>query len=98
MTEIENIKRIIATWGSFTVADVEADSSPLVGSMGKDSHQLAERFYLDGVDAVIYVHETEVDEDYIYYENLDDNVISEINTLAENYEAIMLKTEKRIQN
>ena len=55
--------------------------------MGKDNIQLAERFYDKGVDAITYVHETEVSDDFIEYENLDDDVIDEINNLAENYEA-----------
>ena len=86
MTKLQNIKRIVNTFGSFTIADLEGDSSPLINSMGKDNIQLAERFYNKGVDAITYVHETEVSDDFIEYENLDKDVIDEINTLAENYE------------
>ena len=96
MTKLQNIKRIVNTYGSFTIADLEGDSSPLINSMGKDNFQLAERFYDTGVDAITYVHETEVSDDFIEYENLDDDVIDEINTLAENYEADCIQTNKRI--
>lgn len=96
MTKLQNIKRIVNTFGSFTIADLEGDSSPLINSMGKDNVQLAERFYDKGVDAITYVHETEVSDDFIEYENLDDVVIDEINTLAENYEADCIQTNKRI--
>ena len=98
MTKLQNIKRIVNTFGSFTIADLEGETSPLINSMGKDNVQLAERFYDTGVDAITYVHETEVSDDFIEYENLDDDVIDEINTLAENYkENKMNKTNTIIQ-
>lgn len=96
MAKLQNIKRIVNTFGSFTIADLEGDSSPLINSMGKDNVQLAERFYDKGVDAITYVHETEVSDDFIEYENLNDDVIDEINTLAENYEADCIQKNNRI--
>ena len=96
MNKLKNIKRIVNTFGSFTIADLEGDSSPLINSMGKDNVQLAERFYDNGIDGITYVHETEVSDDFIEYENLDDDVIDEINTLAENYEADCIQSDKRI--
>tara|TARA_R110000822_G_scaffold213107_7_gene348461 strand:- start:125 stop:421 length:297 start_codon:yes stop_codon:yes gene_type:complete len=98
MTNLQNIKRIINTYGSFTMADVEGDASPMINSMGKDNVQLAERFYGSGVDAITYVHETEVSDDFIEYEQLDDDVIGEIEMLAQNYEADCLLTAKRISD
>lgn len=98
MDNISNIKRIINTFGSFGISDVEAESSPVIESIGSNLHQLAERFYPDGVDAVTYVNETEISDEFIEYEQLDDDVIDEINTIAENYEADCLRTEKRIAN
>ena len=97
MTALQNIKRIINTFGSFSIADLESYSSPIVESIG-NTVILAERFYPDGVDVITYVNETEIDEEYDWYENLNDDVIGEINILAEVFEAICLKTEKRISN
>jgi hypothetical protein len=96
MEKLDNIKRIINTFGSFAISDLDGESSILIDSMGKDNVQLAERFYDSGVDAITYVHETEVSDDFVEYENLDDDVIDEINTLAENYAADCIQTLKRI--
>jgi hypothetical protein len=95
---IEAIRKIIERHGDFSIADVEGESSPLINSMGKDNVQLAERFYLNSVDAITYVHETEVSDDSISYRDLDVDVLEEILTLAQNYEADSLQTEKRIQD
>lgn len=97
-TIIKRIKAIISEWGGFTCADVEATSSPVIKTLGKDTCQLAERFEKDKVEAVIYVHESETDEDYISYEDLEKDVLDEILILAEQWEAICLKTEKRCAN
>ena len=66
--------------------------------MGKDNFQLAERFYADGVDGITYVHETEVSDDFIEYENLDDDIIADINLIAENFEADNIRTQKRCED
>lgn len=97
-TVIKNINKIIVKFGSFTTADVEADSSPCIASLGKDTHQLLEEFGEHKVTALTYVHETVVDEDYIKYEDLDKDVLEEILLLAEMWEAECLQTEKRISN
>lgn len=97
-TLIKNINKIIVKFGSFTTADVEADSSPCIASLGKDTHQLAEAFGEHKVTAITYIHETEVDEDYISYQDLSKDVLLEILRLAEDWEAECLQTEKRISN
>jgi hypothetical protein len=96
-TIIKNIKRIINEYGSFTVADVEYESSPVIASFGKDTHVLAERFD-SSVTGVTYVHETEVDENEYEYDELPKDVLEEILSIAENYETDQQKTLKRISN
>lgn len=96
-TIIKNIKRIIDNYGSFSVAEVEGESSPLINSMGKDSHVLAERFG-SSVTGVTYVHETEIDENEYEYEELSKDTLEEILTLAEIYETEQEKTIKRCAN
>ena len=97
-TIIKKIKAIITEWGGFTCADVEATSSPVIKTLGKDTCQLAERFEKDKVKAVIYVHDSETGEDYIAYEDLDKDVLEEILFLAEQWDTDNLKTEKRCSN
>ena len=95
---ISQIKEIIKEWGSFTTADVQAESSPLINSVSKNSFQLAERFNVDGVEAVTYVYDNVTDNDFIPYEDLDEDVLEEILMLAEDYEIGMDKTMNRCKD
>ena len=88
---ITAIKNIIQNHGSFSIADIEAESSPVIASIGKDVHQLAESFNFDGVKAVTYVHETETSEELIAYENLKKDILDEILTLAWDFEELSEK-------
>ena len=76
------INAIIEDFGSFSCADVEATSSPVINTLGRDTCLLAENFYKDKVEAVIYVHDNETSTDYIRYEDLDLGTLEEIHTLA----------------
>jgi hypothetical protein len=67
---IESIKEIIKEHGSFTTADLQAESSPIIKSIGKNIVQLAERFNLNGVEATSNVHDNEVEKEDITYEDL----------------------------
>jgi len=85
---IKKIKTIIEDYGGFTTADVEATSSPVIKTLGKDTCMLAERFYLHKVEAVIYVHENETGSDFIKYEDLKADVLNEILELAEQHKEL----------
>jgi hypothetical protein len=88
MTKLEiisKIKAIIAEHGSFTTADVMAESSPIIGSLGRAACQLAEEFYSDKVTAITYVHDREESEDYILYEDLKKDVLAHILELAKEH-------------
>jgi len=97
-TIIKRIKTIIENYGSFSVADVEGESSPLINSMGKDNVILAERFTKDDVEGVTYVHETVVGYCDYAYEDLSKDTLSDILVLAELYEVDQEKTLKRCSN
>lgn len=94
---IANIKRIINTYGSFNVSDLESNTSPCITSAG-ETNVLAEHFYPDGVDAETYIHGVSTGEEFIEYEQLDDSVIDEIETLALEWEATCQKTQKRVED
>lgn len=83
---ISEIKTIIKDYGSFTTADVLADSSPCVNSM-KGATQLAESFYADKVEAVTYEtrHDNEVGTEFIKYEELDKSTLEQILKLAQDW-------------
>ena len=96
---ISQIRTIIENYGSFTTFDVDADSSPVIGTLGS-AFMLAEHFELNGVDGYLYLNgdENERDIEFILYENLSLDCLEEILSLAQNYEAEEMKTEKRISN
>ena len=92
---IDAIQTVVRQWGEFTTADVHAGTSPIYGQMGKDHVQLIERFSLNDVEIVTYVHETETDEFSLPYDELLVYQLEEILLLAEEYDAMMDKTIKR---
>lgn len=83
---IDIIKRIINTHGTFSCADVEAESSPVIASLGSRTHQLAESFYENKVEVITYVDENESGVDFILYEDLDVDTLIEIHKLALRWE------------
>ena len=94
---IGQINRLFELNGPFTAADVMATSSPIIRS-GKNSCTLAERFYRNSCEGVDYVHETETGSDDYEYEDLDLDVLHEILFLAEDWDTIWHKTQKRCSN
>ena len=95
---IESIKVIIEQHGMFTTADLEATSSPIVNSISKDNHQLAERFYSNHASVSTYVHEQVVDTEDMDYVSLPEDTLEDILLLAQEWEAICIKTEKRCKD
>ncbi len=96
--KIDYIKKVIREWGVVNTSELELESSPMYNSLGKDHVMLVEVFYSDSVEVVEYVHEEDTDTHKINYEELSDDLIDEICTIIENYEADCLKTEKRISS
>jgi hypothetical protein len=92
---IKKIQVIIKEFGSFTTADVSAESSPCIGSLG-GTNQLAEEFYHDKTKVICYDrNDNEVDEDNISYHDLKLDILEEIYILAQNWEAECLQNEDR---
>ena len=83
---IEKIKEIIEQHDIFTVADIQASSSPIISSFGKDSFVLAECFNRVSVEAISYVHEMEVSREDIAYEDLPKDTLEQILELAKEFE------------
>jgi len=94
-TIIKKIKAIIKEFGDFTTADVSAESSPSVASLG-GTNQLAESFNYDKAEIVTYDrNDEEIDSDNILYEDLKKDVLEEILALAEDWEVTCLQDEDR---
>lgn len=85
---ISEINEIIRDYGSFTVADVWADSSPFLETKGKLSH-LAEHF-MDG-SCVVYVYDPtspssdEIDTYDEFYEEFSEEQLEYILELAQKW-------------
>lgn len=97
-TIIKRIKTIIENYGSFGMADVEGESSPVVDSIGSDVFLLAERFSIDNVECELVVGsriESYIDKNY---EELSKDTLLDILELAELYETDQEKTIKRCAN
>ena len=98
---IARIKAIITEWGSTSCAELERDHSPCLNSIGnsKDNvSELVEQFYADSVETVVYHGEIDIQYNNYSYEELPEEIIDEILEIVEEYEADMLKTEKRCQD
>lgn len=98
---IARIKAIITEWGSTSCAELERDHSPCLNSIGngKDNvSELVEQFYADSVETVVYQDEITLSYNNYSYEELPEEIIDEILEIVEEYEADMLKTEKRCQD
>ncbi len=85
---IAEINEIIREYGSFTVADVEAESSPLLDTKGRLTH-LAEHF-MDGT-CVVYVYDPtshssdEIDSYDEFYEEFSEEQLEYILELAQKW-------------
>ena len=72
---IERITERIREYGSFNTGEVFADCSPCVNSMQGNVVQLAEKFFVDHVEAVIYANNREVSTCDIPYNQLSPEVL-----------------------
>lgn len=98
--QIAYIKKVIKEWGPTSSFECNLDHSPCVNSLGDgDVCELIEKFNSDDVETIIYDrHGEEIDYWDYRYEDLSEDLIDEISNIMENYEADMLRTEKRSQS
>lgn len=90
MNTIEKIKAIIQEYGSFTTAEVEAESSPFYGSLGKFLG-LIENFGAEHCEVVVYKSgdSEELDMFQVPYEDfLEKETLEEILELCERWKEI----------
>ena len=101
--QILEIKRILRDCceGSTTTCELEADHSPCISSTGTNRMNvsvLVERFGTNDVGVFTYNNETEIAEDDLTYEELEEDVIDDILELLEQAEVDHDKTMERCQN
>ena len=95
---ISEIKSIIDKWGGTTACELELEASPVYNTFGKDHIQLVERFNRNSVTIVSYIHETEVDEFEVDYDQLSENLLYDIYDILDQYNVGMEKTIDKIRN
>ena len=95
---ISDIKSIIDKWGSVTSREQELEASPVYNTFGKDHIQLVERFNRNSVTIVSYIHEIEVDEFDVDYDQLSENLLYDIYDILDQYNVGMEKTFQKIRN
>lgn len=101
--EITEIKRILREHceGNTSTCELEADHSPCISSTGTNKQNvsvLVERFNTEDAEVITYLNETEIADDTVSYEDLDEDVIHDIYQLLEDYEADCNKTFERCQD
>ncbi|KAA6302826.1 MAG: hypothetical protein EZS26_000996 [Candidatus Ordinivivax streblomastigis] len=85
---IEEIKEIVADYGAFNTADVEADASPCIHS-GNGVTVLAEFFLENGVTATTYNEKgMEIHNEFKPYTDLEDDVLQDIYDLCLTWKTI----------
>lgn len=88
--KIDKTLAIIAEFGEFTVAEVEADHSPSFPSKGRLTH-LVETFRTDGCEVFVYDPKSfssdEIDQYDIAYEEIEEEQMDYILELAEKHKA-----------
>lgn len=100
--KIKEIKEIILAWGVVCMGELTfCDSNPCISSIGngKDNiSQLIEEFRLDYVQAITYLDELEIKEDFINYEDLSDELINEVHTILTKHDKLMKEEETDVYN
>ena len=94
---IEKIKTIIDRWGIVNSGELQLDCSPCYASVG-NSVSIVERFNRTDVDIVTNLDGQEIDEFSKDYEELEQDLLTEILMILDNYDADMQKTMDRCES
>jgi hypothetical protein len=82
---ISKIQEVLVRWGEFAISDLDMVDTPVKSIIGRTS-QLVERFNNQTVTVVTYINETEIDEEEIFYSDLNLELLEEILNIAEDYD------------
>lgn len=94
--KIRYIKKVLNKYGATSCSELGLDHSPSLNSNDNgDVCELVEQFNTKGVESIVYDDEIELEYNSYKYEELDDDIIDEIYSIMEEYEATSLKEEKR---
>jgi hypothetical protein len=92
---IQKIKQVIGDWGSVNSVELismgSQSNSICINSIG-NVFQLIESFNYDDVTTITYHDEVALQEMYIPYEDLNEDVLQEISEVMDEYDHYMKKT------
>lgn len=94
---LDYIHKVIKEHGAVSCFELEDEASPMITSIG-DTMVMVEGYGEFGVDTATYVNDIETNSDYLRYVDLEDDVLEEIASVMENYEADCIQTAKRIED
>lgn len=81
-----------------STSELELESSPVFQNLNGRLCSLVEEFLEDRVRIITYDDEMIINESDVDYEELSDDLIDEITTIIEDYEAEQIQTQKRISD
>lgn len=99
---IQEIKNLLSVNGCFAIGELDYfDSTPTIASMGSVVGMV--EYYTEDFAEVNVYHTKSNDSEPIetydeVYENFSEDVLSEILSLCQEWEALKMKTEKRVAN
>lgn len=96
--QIKDIKRILGDWGMTSTAELELESSPVFHNTNGKVCALVEEFTQDYVRVVTYNDELIIAEEDVEYEELSDDLISEIHSIMEQYDVAQNKLYDSIKD
>lgn len=77
-TLIRNIQKIIYEYGDLSTGDLELQSDPVYGTLGRDVIGLVQIFRQDYAEVTIYVKDREIDYFDVPYEDMERSLLEEI--------------------
>jgi len=96
---ISAINEIIEKYeGSLHSSDFDEPFSPVYKSVGKDHAQTIERFATDYCNVTEYIHENEVGETSVYYDDLSEELLDEIYIELEQFDIGIEKTMNKCKD
>jgi hypothetical protein len=75
---IKGIQKVLKRRGNLTTADMEMNCSPIYTYTDKNHFSTIERFNMEEVEVVTYIHEMEVDVFRVSYKHLDYDLLFQI--------------------
>jgi hypothetical protein len=85
---IEQIVDIVEEYGSFNICEVNYDHAIVVKKVGKNTQEVVDKIDSKGVDTTVYVADIDTESNIYPYEELSEEVLSDILVVCKKFEEI----------